>query len=247
MPGPVWELEFPLLSECATDCWLKTVWKYCWDNHLTLSDPTPELPLRRIRDKHIMHQFVQSRKYSKSELRKLNVCRCFLKATTLADVCSADGKNITSQALDGIPTETAVDAPSWPRQPSSLKADYALAVVATSPRRMLRQEHHPGGTVAATGEMAERPHTARSLAVQPGIYRTLPPRRNPMENLRKQTRHCTNGIPVPKNGPLSTRHTCPRHLRIGLHHTHVPLSRKSHVGLHLRTTRHPNSSRRRTP
>ena len=92
MPGSIWELDYKLLGDCATDCWLKTVWKYCWEHHLSFSDPSPELPLRRERDKHIMEAFVQANKFSASELRKLNVCRCYLRATALADICTADGK-----------------------------------------------------------------------------------------------------------------------------------------------------------
>ena len=124
MPGPVWELDYSLMSDCATDCWIKTVWKYCWEHHISLSDPTPELPLQREGDKHIMQAFVQSQKFSAKELRKLNVCRCYLRATTLSDICTADGKKITNDALEGIQGPLANDAPEWPRQPPFLRAEY---------------------------------------------------------------------------------------------------------------------------
>ena len=124
LPGSVFAANYDMFADCITDSWLKTVWKHCQEHDLRITDPAPQLQMRREQDKFLMLSFFQKRKYSKADLRKLNVCRCFLKATTLSDICTADGKNITDEALEGIPTESAADAPDWPRQPSSLPKDY---------------------------------------------------------------------------------------------------------------------------
>ena len=124
MPDSLTDLDYKLFESWATDCWLKTVWKYCWERDIQIEDPTPDLKLRRENDKFLMQAFVQSKKFSKGDLRKLNVCRCYLQAVSLADICSADGKDITPEAMDGIPMKGFSDKPEWPRQPSSLPADY---------------------------------------------------------------------------------------------------------------------------
>ena len=62
-----------------------------------------------------MQAFVDSRKFSKAELRQLNVCRCFLKAVSVSDICTADGRDITEEAKAGIPVEGFSDDPIWPR------------------------------------------------------------------------------------------------------------------------------------
>ena len=124
MPLPLTDLDYPLMESWATDCWLKTVWKYCREHHIQIDDPTPDLKLKRDNDKFLMQAFVDSRKFSKTELRQLNVCRCFLKAVSLSDICTADGRDITEEAKAGIQVEGFSDDPLWPRQPSSLPAEY---------------------------------------------------------------------------------------------------------------------------
>ena len=60
LPGKVTDWNFDRMAECTTECWLKSVWGYCCQWGLKLLDPTPTLPLRRDRDKHIMLAMLQS-------------------------------------------------------------------------------------------------------------------------------------------------------------------------------------------
>jgi hypothetical protein len=111
------------LGDYVTNSWLKTVWKYCREHGMQLKDSLPELKLARDNDKFLMQAFVR-KNYSSNQLRMLNTCRCFLKAVTLADICKADGRAITTEAYAGIPYSQTSNSYKWPRQPSSLKAEY---------------------------------------------------------------------------------------------------------------------------
>jgi hypothetical protein len=60
-----------------------------------------------------MAHFASSR--SGSDLRHLNCCRLYLQVTTLTDICTGDGKQISSSAWEGNPPPSS--QPHWPRQP----------------------------------------------------------------------------------------------------------------------------------
>ena len=49
------------------------------------------------------------------ELRQLNLCRLYLRVTTLSDICNANGQAVTKQCWEGIQPTDAIQL--WPRQP----------------------------------------------------------------------------------------------------------------------------------
>lgn len=57
MPDNWSTVNYELFEEGITPTWTKTVWKYCWENELMLTDPTPDVPLRRENDKFLMKAF----------------------------------------------------------------------------------------------------------------------------------------------------------------------------------------------
>ena len=56
--------DYSLLGGCTTASWLKSVWKYCWEHNLEITDPTPSLTLRRAGDKFLMEAFTQQNKWN---------------------------------------------------------------------------------------------------------------------------------------------------------------------------------------
>jgi hypothetical protein len=50
LPGALTYWNYALLGDCATDCWLKTVWKYCRDNTIGILDDKTQLQLKRTGD-----------------------------------------------------------------------------------------------------------------------------------------------------------------------------------------------------
>jgi hypothetical protein len=118
------ECDYYVLEECATDCWIKTVWKYGWDYAIDLQDRLPQLELRREQDLFLMEAFAQHN-YEASDLRVLNQCRTFLQAVTLADVTMADGKFITQEAWNGNQLNgNRINPYEFPRQQPKLPAKH---------------------------------------------------------------------------------------------------------------------------
>ena len=79
-----------------TDCWLKTLWKYCREQDIQITDQMPHLSLARKGDRYLMEAFANANnrgqpKYDEKTLKLLNECRCFLKVVSLADISTADG------------------------------------------------------------------------------------------------------------------------------------------------------------
>ncbi len=123
LPGMITEWDYYRFHQCATDCWMKTVWKYGWDHALDLVDQLPQLPLRRDRDQHLMEVF-SDYCTDPTELQQLNWCRNFLRAVTVADIATADGKGLRQTAYEGIPSSQRANLYEFPRQPPSLPKAY---------------------------------------------------------------------------------------------------------------------------
>lgn len=123
LPGMITEWDYYRFQQCATDCWMKTVWKYGWDHALDLADQLPQLPLRRENDQYLMEVF-SDYCTDPNELQQLNWCRTFLQAVTVADIATADGKGIRQAAYDGIPSSQRANTYEFPRQPPSLPKAY---------------------------------------------------------------------------------------------------------------------------
>jgi hypothetical protein len=122
--GMITEWDYYVLEDCATDCWVKTVWKYGWAYAIDLQDQPPQLELRRERDLFLMEAFAQHN-YEASDLRVLNQCRTFLQSVTLADVTTADGKFITQEAWNGNQLNgNRINPYDFPRQPPKLPAKH---------------------------------------------------------------------------------------------------------------------------
>ena len=123
VPGMITEWDYYVMEKCATPSWIKSVWKYGWDYALDLHDKWPQLPLRRTNDHHLMELFAQHT-YSAQDLKTLNECRMYLRAVTLADICTADGKEVSMAAFDGIYNGLRANSYKFPRQPTSLPAGH---------------------------------------------------------------------------------------------------------------------------
>ena len=99
--GSLTDWNFALLGDCATDCWLKTLWHYCRSNEIGIIDPEAQLQLIRENDQFLMEVFINA-KFTAAELIMLNQCRCFLKVITTADITNAYGKQLTPGIMEGI-------------------------------------------------------------------------------------------------------------------------------------------------
>jgi hypothetical protein len=119
MPGNLTDFNYALWGECITSSWLKTVWKYCREHSIQITDRFATLTKSRVNDKFLMHTFMLQG-YSSKELRLLNQVRNFLRAVTLADITTADGRSLAPGILEGTYLAQRMDKYSWPRQPTQL-------------------------------------------------------------------------------------------------------------------------------
>ena len=123
VPGPITHWDYYALHRCATPSWIKTVWKYGWDQAIDLHDKLPQLELRRDSDVFLMEVFAQH-SYEAKQLQVLNECRMFLRAVSLSDLCEAHGRNIRRAAYEGTFDGNQTNTYSFPRQPTRLPASH---------------------------------------------------------------------------------------------------------------------------
>eukprot|EP00957_Ditylum_brightwellii_P009544 720058-Ditylum_brightwellii.AAC.1 len=82
---------------------------------LVIDEGTPNLQPQRENNLFIMEDFAMAG-YEGAQLEELNRCRLHLKATTLFDITSGDGKTVLKRALEGTPSSTPPRY-NWTHQP----------------------------------------------------------------------------------------------------------------------------------
>jgi hypothetical protein len=95
-----WELPFSPYGFLVPDCWIKHTWASLKDTSLTLCGPNLVIPIKRKNDVHLMDAFIDQG-WSQKVLLALKKCRLYLQATTLADICTADGTLVDSECWHG--------------------------------------------------------------------------------------------------------------------------------------------------
>jgi hypothetical protein len=123
-PDDITDHDYNLFQQCTSPCWIKTLWKSCQEFKIAFDDPFYKPKLQRTGDTFLMHAFVEQG-FNPQELATLNQCRMFLKAITLADICTADGKNLHILSYTGGKArEPHLHRYNWARQPPSLSPDH---------------------------------------------------------------------------------------------------------------------------
>lgn len=85
--------------------WIASLRTFLATTDMFLQVDTPSIPQpQRLRDFHLMDAIISSKKFTSSEIRRLNYCRLFLRAVTLSDIALLDGKNLDMSLLRGAPS-----------------------------------------------------------------------------------------------------------------------------------------------
>jgi hypothetical protein len=113
--GSLFRQDLHQLRSVVTQSWIRSTWLFLQEYNLIVDEGTENLQLQRTEDSFLMAHFVSSG-LSGNELRRLNCCRLYLSATTLADICTGDGTQISTYAWEGTPLEPGT-RPGWPHQP----------------------------------------------------------------------------------------------------------------------------------
>ena len=99
---PFWELPYEDYGLLAPKGWIKHTWMQLAETRLSIKgEDGLTSPPRRTGDIYLMDAFI-AQGYSDNDILALNDCRLYLQATTLSDLCSADGLSITHEAWNGI-------------------------------------------------------------------------------------------------------------------------------------------------
>jgi hypothetical protein len=106
--------DYATFEALATDCWLKHVWRFQQELELRLQHATPVLTLQSTSDSFLMSLFADAG-FAGESLRVLNQCRCFIQATTVADLVQANGDQLCEDAWWGRRNDSRRSLYQWPR------------------------------------------------------------------------------------------------------------------------------------
>ena len=117
-PGNPFDLEFSVWSPCAVPTWCTSLWAFCSQYAVSLPSPIPSVPVLRTGDVFLMESFWTHGIRNPTALARLNACRMYLRAFTLADITSVDGTSILLAAWTGSgPCSRRPHTEWWPRSP----------------------------------------------------------------------------------------------------------------------------------
>ena len=125
--GHPFQCSYDTWSHCAVPTWCTSLWQFC--SHSSIQAPAiiDDLPLLRIGDRPLIFSFWLAGYRTPKILAKLNQCRLALRALTLADIVSTDGRHILTQAWQGTaPCGRCRWSDSWPRSPPFEALDWDL-------------------------------------------------------------------------------------------------------------------------
>ena len=116
--GSPFAVSFDTWAHCAVDTWCTSLWRFVSSYAISLPAITEPFPLLRIGDRPIMESFWRVGYRSPRILRDLNACRLALRALTLADIVTTDGRHVRRDAWEGsAPCSRRRWIDSWPRSP----------------------------------------------------------------------------------------------------------------------------------
>ena len=124
LPGQITDWRYKRIKDSVTNCWLKTVLKYCDRYKISLYDELPRLRPARKGDVNVMEAFYNKGTYTNSEYKKLNTYRLYLGVVYLSDFTTANGRHITVESTMGTRHDQRFHNYEWPRSPGTLKAEY---------------------------------------------------------------------------------------------------------------------------
>jgi hypothetical protein len=121
------ELQHSSMGFLATPCWIVNSWKFMSNLDIKMTSPSnPQLPVLRERDQLLMDILTTPLTLSRDVLLRLNVCRIYLQAVSLADIVTADGARITSRAWHGQIDPSRPSSFTWPTQQRPPDSDWKL-------------------------------------------------------------------------------------------------------------------------
>ena len=97
---PIFETSYQHRGDYSTKTWARQTWKFLSDFDIRIEADQKVPTLQREDDVFLMEAFIAAG-LPTSILRKANRCRLFLKAMTLADIASGDGRTVRHEMWKG--------------------------------------------------------------------------------------------------------------------------------------------------
>ena len=129
LPGSLFNSDYNLYGHLAEESLIKHVWKFATDKGITMDDDVKGFDMLRDKDAPITsylsnaynHNLITAR-----EWRRANLCRKYLRALTIADIATGDGKAVTHSALQGIRSNNVTREIQWGDQGKPSKKDWGI-------------------------------------------------------------------------------------------------------------------------
>ena len=112
--GPLFEFRKSLPYLNTTNSWVYKTWLFCREHDIEFDEKCGNIEPKRKNDKVLMESFL-SAGYSAAELRILNRCRLYMRATTLSDLTTGDGQRLQDDIFRGL-RQLNQDSYDWPAQ-----------------------------------------------------------------------------------------------------------------------------------
>jgi hypothetical protein len=116
----LFSLDYNLYHHLLTDSWVKSTWQFVQQHQIMLLDKvTKNLHLHRHNDVFIM-EIIANHGFTKSEMKKINMCCLFLQVSSLSDITCGYGNKYTKayncQYDHSIPHHYLWPIQPWPSQ-----------------------------------------------------------------------------------------------------------------------------------
>ena len=126
LPGQIFDWTFDHYAHLITDeTWIGANWQFASKYKIAVNTQSPPLKKRRVHDIFLM-QHLESLHLSEAEDQAFQRCRLFLQATTLTDICTADGTQITEESWSGSRRENEPMHYKWPFQKRPPPPDWTV-------------------------------------------------------------------------------------------------------------------------
>jgi hypothetical protein len=128
--GPLFQHSPTVWHDVVTPSWVRFTWKFLHHYDICVRDDLPDFPMMRENDTLLMANFGRML-FPAMVLAKINRCRIFLQAVTIADITDGSGNKITEEAWHGKPSINLTPHLQWgwqPRPPESFWAAWRQAL-----------------------------------------------------------------------------------------------------------------------
>ena len=116
--GNIFDHDYELYGHLLTDCWVKTLWEFYWQNNIKLIGSYAWPSTCRVHDQFLMQMRVEypHSLFSRGEIRLLNRCRLYLQIISLSDLSTGDGRKVCINYMRGVLDPRRSILFLWPNQ-----------------------------------------------------------------------------------------------------------------------------------